>query len=96
MKHVKVDSQEGLFPPQDLSMAGAGMGLFVQFPYSGKGINKIRFTPQKELHMISTRGTRSKSLARQNVACLSQFIPYFSSTSSNTRGKRRDTDYYLE
>lgn len=46
IKHVKAGSGGGLFPPQDLSLAGARTGLFMQFPYSGEGTNSSS-TPQK-------------------------------------------------
>lgn len=46
--------------------------------------------------MASTRRTKSKSLARENIACPSQFITYFPSTSSNTWGKRRKHIYHRE
>jgi len=39
--------------------------------------------------MASTRRTQSKSLARENIAWASQFIPCFPSTSCNFQGKRR-------
>lgn len=45
MKHVKMDTGEGLFHPQDVSVAGAGPGMFVQFPYSGESRNSRSCTP---------------------------------------------------
>lgn len=101
MKHVRVNSGEGLFSPQDLWGRKKNRPVYA-FPYSGESRNNSSYTPQKELCTASMGKTRSKSLARENVACLSQCIFYFFSTSSNTSGKtrkdmsRRDTDYHLE
>lgn len=78
---MKGDGREDLFPP--LSVAGAGIGLFVYFLSSSECRNSSSCTPRKELHTASTRAN-SKTLPRESIACPNQFITYFPSTSSIT------------
>lgn len=66
-----------------LSVAGAGIGLFVYLLSSVECRNKSSCTLGKEFHMASTRA-KSKTLPGENAACPDQFITYFPSTSSST------------